>query len=124
MINFKRGETEALFQFTGAGAAQAKKRVFVDAQGVTDFESRGVVKKLAATAQYKHIGTLTCSTGSMHPEISAKVSAMQSVFKQLRFSVFQRRANPVETRLSLCQGVVFARGYIRPAHGRSCTRAS
>eukprot|EP00959_Pyramimonas_sp_CCMP1952_P205824 4304235-Pyramimonas_sp.AAC.1 len=46
----------------------------------------------------------------MQPEITAKIGAMFSTFKQVRHSILHRESVPIETRMALCQGILFTRG--------------
>ena len=108
-INFKKGKTEALFRFGGPGANAAKKTLIHDMKNQITVTSRGQTFALNASLAYKHVGTTTCSTGSLQPEISTRIGSMNNAFKPLR-SVFLTRQNiPIE-RLLLCQAVLYTKG--------------
>ena len=83
VLHFERGKTEALFRFNGKGAVKARQELLLENRGTITFESRGRNIDLVATSTYKHVGTLTCSSDSLQPEISVKLAAMTNTFKLL-----------------------------------------
>ena len=108
-INFKKGKTEALFRFVGEGAKSSRHKLFFEDQGQISVQSRGKSFALAATLAYKHVGTITCSTDTMQPEITAKLSAMNGTFRQLKPTFLNRSSVPVEKRLLLCRSILFSK---------------
>ena len=109
-INYKKGKTEALFRFAGKGAVSARRALFVDDGGKINFECRGDSYTLIATSTYKHVGTLTCSTDTMQPEITAKIICMNETFNKLRPTFLNRKSIPIQKRILLSQSVLFTKG--------------
>lgn len=111
-INFKRGKTEALFRFAGPGAIIERRKLFRDHSSAISFENLGFVFLLAATATYKHVGTLKCCTDTLQPEITAKLDAMNATFEYLKPAFLNRPAVSIEKRLLLARSVLLAKGFI------------
>ena len=111
----KKGKTEALFRFNGKGAKSSRHKPFVEDQGKILVQVSGKSLALVATSNYKHVGTITCSTGTMQPEITAKLSAMHATFKQLHPAFLGRSTVLVEKRLQLCRSILFYQLCTRPS---------
>ena len=89
---------------------KARQEPLLENRGTITFESRGRYIDLVATSTYKHVGTLTCSSDSLQPEISVKLAAMTNTFKHLRTAFLNRTAVPTEKRLLLSQSVLLTEG--------------
>jgi hypothetical protein len=109
-INFKKGKTEALFRFHGKGAKSARHKLFYEHNGQLTFAFKGKSIPLIATSTYKHVGTITCSTDTMQPEITSKLSGMNATFKALKPTFLTRSAISVDKRLLLAQSVLMSKG--------------
>ena len=109
-MNMKQGKSEALIVFGGRGCKEAENMLFRDNGGIIPFEYRGVQHSLFATRVYKHVGTQSCVSGSLAPELKARVASMHGVSTSLGRYFFRRPQIPVPTKLLAARALLLSKG--------------
>ena len=109
-MNMKQGKSEALIVFGGRGCKDAENILFRDNGGIIPFEYRGVRHALFATRVYKHVGTQSCVSGSLAPELKSRLASMQGVSTSLGRYFFRRPQMPIASKLLVARALLLSKG--------------
>ena len=109
-MNCNKGKSEILFRFSGKGATDARRHLFVELQGKVPFYADGVQYSLKACATYKHVGSTLGTTVSMQPEITLRTKGLLSTLACLRKPFFNNDGVPIKARTQILVVVLLSRG--------------
>ena len=109
MPNFKKGKTEAIILYNGAGSQEVQKHIKIDFDSVVPGRVRSAGKNITIDMRcvdfYKHLGTQDSSLRSITPLIKTRVAATRGVFSALKKAIFKY---PISLRTKM----TFAKIYI------------
>ena len=109
-MHMKQGKSEALIVFGERGCKEAENKLFRDNGGIIPFDYRGVRHAFFATRVYKHVGTQSCVSGSLAPELKARLASMHGVSTALGRYVFRRPQMPVASKLLVARALLLSKG--------------
>ena len=103
-LNMGVGKTEAVLNYRGPGAVQARQRRFVQDMGHLPLNAGS----LRVVSDYQYLGTQFSQIADIGFEINTRLGKSSAVFRTLRQHVFGNRRLPVKTRLILLDSLVLS----------------
>ena len=77
-LNCSLGKSEVMILLAGTGSKEQRKDIFVNgSQLIPCLRATGNWDNIRVLAQYKHLGTQSSVSDTMHPEIVARVGALK-----------------------------------------------
>ena len=108
-INMKQGKSEALIVSGRRGSKEAENKLFRDAGGIIPFVCRGVQHSPFATRVYKHVGAQPWVSGSLEPELKARLASVHGVSTALGRYFFWRAQMPVGSKLLVARALLLSK---------------
>ena len=109
LINFGRGKTEVVVSFRKADAPQWRKKVFIDNQGLWEYETpSGDSIALHCVPCYKHLGAQYGHHGDFRQEITHRIQEAKKAYNQMR-KVFSNPYIAPDCKLRLLEALVMSK---------------
>ena len=105
ILNWKRGKSEAIVSYKGAGAREQYRITVIDQASTLPIGS----DKLRIVAQYKHMGSLAGVRARMRSEIVARSGSMFTQYRPCRKSLYANDGIDEHIRLMLAKSLLFTR---------------
>ena len=107
--NLKRGKTEVLFSFRGAGSRELKRKYYgQQACGVLYAVGERATYSIGVVGEYRHLGGLVHVTGDMRKEIRRRLAIAHSTFSKFRRLLFHNNAFTQAKRVTIFQTLVMS----------------
>ena len=95
----------------GQGRQTSPERALRRERGLcVHFQVRGKAHSVHATGVYRHLGSRTAVSGSLHPEFNARLAAMREDLAKLAPRFFRFSAASVSSKLHAAKAILFAKG--------------
>ena len=107
-INMEKNKTEAVIQYRGQEAPQARLTRFVEQCGHLQLGTPFNGASLRVVSDYQHLGTNFAQGASIVREVRIRLGKASTVFRQLRKNIFANRKLPIATRLTLLESLVLS----------------
>eukprot|EP00435_Cladocopium_sp_Y103_P026725 s1573_g6.t1 len=109
-INLDKGKTELILMPRGAQAAACRTRIFDRSSFPTVTTTTDThVLTVRVVSAYRHLGVKFAMNLDYDAEITARLGAARQAFEQMRKSIFQNLAVPLQGRLTLFQSLILSR---------------
>ena len=118
-VNLDKGKTECLANFTGPGAPQVRKEIFIEQQGKIEIETpHGLTDspQLQVVGSYTHLGKCMGQDLNMAGEIDRQIGQAQTAFRMLQKPIFHNKRISIHTRFQLLESLVCTRLFYNAAH--------
>ena len=107
-INMEKNKTEAVIQYRGQEAPQARLTRFVEQRGHMQLGASFNGASLRVVSDYQHLGTNFAQGASIGREVRIRLGKASTVYRQLRKNIFANRKLPIATRLTLLESLVLS----------------
>ena len=107
--NLKKGKTEVLFNFRGAGSRDPKRKYYGQkACGALHVVGERTTYSIGVVGEYRHLGGLVHATGDMRKEIRRRLAIAHSTFSKFRRILFHNTAFTHAKRVTIFQTLVMS----------------
>ena len=108
--NLKRGKTEILLHFQGAGSRLKRKQYFGgQASGQMQILCESGVAQIGVTGEYVHLGNLIHHTGQNHKEMKRRVAIAHQAYSTHKRCLYRNRRIDPQKRSELFESLVLSK---------------
>ena len=109
-VNYKRGKTEVLVNFAGAGAVQQRRRLHFEREDVMEIKvAEEQVQPVHVVSRYRHLGSFQHAANKMHAELGHRIGQASSAWGVGAKKLFGNQALCRTTRVRLMRSLVFSK---------------